>query len=189
MKYSWEGGHQVKSRKSFFKKLLELHCLHILAVWSLVIVSKLYRMNKNKVDSLYVKKKWNNKHSFKYNCRASSYGGWWTPPLTKRISKQRKLSKKREVKHELNEWMEMGWMDYEITREYESVEDIVTQCSDEDDANRICQSCCMGNSNQLHYCEQCNAPYYGYQNDNYGQKYATTKPRISKKKRYPMKSN
>ena len=138
-------------------------------------------MSKNKFESVYIDKKWKNKHNVKYSLNRSSYGCWWTPPMTKNEKKDRKKDKKIFVKHELNEWIEMGWIDYELTREYDEFQEPIRKQSMEGDVNNwICQTCSMEHSDEFQFCQQCNTHYYGYQQNQYVQYYAIKKSKNPK---------
>ena len=123
---------------------------------------------KNKYNSVHVQKKWKNKHAFKYcGYRFTSYGyGYATPPLSRNLVKQRRKDKTEAIRQYANESIQIGWIDHEIVRD-NNFQRILTQSDDTDNDNWICQSCTMENTIEFQFCCQCNAPYHGYDQNQY----------------------
>ena len=111
----------------------------------------------NKHRSQSIKKKFNNKHTYQYNCKSwgNAAYGYWTPPLCS--SKAKKIyhrlkrnhdrkTTNRQMKQEYHEWM-----DYEITREE------ITEYSEEIDSEEdwCCIYCDALNPSETAFCRLC----------------------------------
>ena len=95
-------------------------------------------MSKNKVTTLHVKKKWINKHHSLRSTRAS-YGDW-TPPWNVKGCKKRHKDKVKFMKNQNEDWIEYGWIDYEIERNFD-LNEIITETDDTENDIWICPSC------------------------------------------------
>eukprot|EP01084_Bolivina_argentea_P236842 398185_1 len=129
------------------------------------------KRRKNKFDSTYTKKVWQNRHSVKYRWkkRPGYDFGWWTPPHQKKYSKASKKRKARVIRNinkhiikiEYDEHECNGWIDYDI---YSFSDDNYNDDEWYYDYNNIpiwdCPICSYNNIQRLSFCSFCNHPYY-----------------------------
>eukprot|EP01084_Bolivina_argentea_P201430 344315_1 len=112
--------------------------------------------HKNKSNSNYIKKKWNNKHNGCSNHRLS-YGGWWTPPQTQNSKKRCKRGKKKQIREQIwRDSEDWGCTLYDIHIPYDTYENIpVWQCG----------YCSYKNIEKLSFCSYCNIAFTRMKND------------------------
>ena len=134
-------------------------------------------MSQNKWDSLNIKKKYCNKRD-EYGCWTPTYS---TPEESHRF-------KKRSQNKKIEDLIEEGLSDYEYERNFD-LNDIVTESDDPDNDIWSRSLCSMEISNGLQCGKECNATYYGFDDNQYIQFHASNrKKRPRRKRRYKKKS-